>query len=347
MPLASPVDWSEFRLDTPEGFGLVRPRFFAEFVVEYPTPATVLGFYQHVLNELDESLRFVDTGSGRWSKRSARTDKYLATWCQNPVFWPKKNYCLIMQDVDQGIGDTELTVYYAARERTPPDPVWFQKIVESDIRPPVYSSRLIVSFPVDHPLVTSLRVVDWVADASALHDASFISGAAGYAVDVPLNPPDPRQGPAARARGGALLQRHPGLTCVSHLPVGTELLKWDREYVLSKGAAIPRPYVKRANWITMLNVAQVEILGGLDALRAMLGVMPGISIERRGAAFIVRAGERPQLGDISLDNIPAEYRVATRAIKDFTLPMRDIRPELGQAFDEYGFQVWYDALAKP
>ena len=141
MALASPVDWSEFRLDTPEGFGLVRPRFFAEFVVEYPTPEAVLDFYRCVLNELDTSLHFVDTGSGRWRRRTAKTDLYLPTWCANPVYWPKKNYCLVMQDVDvsHGIGDCELLINYAAREHAGPNPAWLAKINDPNFRPPLYS----------------------------------------------------------------------------------------------------------------------------------------------------------------------------------------------------------------
>ena len=212
---------------------------------------------------------------------------------------------------------------------------------------PRYYSTFSVSFPVDHPLITSLDIDNWITRLAALNEPSFISGSAGYAIDVPLNPPHPNQGTTARARGGALLQKHPGLDSASHLAFGLGLLKWDRPYMRAKGAAIPRPYVKRANWITMLNGAQVELLGGLDVLRTKLEVLPGIAIEQVGAAFLIRAGERPQLGDISTGDVPAEYRAVAQAIKDVTLPMRDIQPELGQAFDDYGLQVWYDALAKP
>lgn len=345
MPSTPQDPWSEFRLDTAEGQGLVRPRLHVEFFVEYPKPETVLGFYRHVLQQLDDRLHYFETGSGRYRKRNAKSQLLVETWCRVPTLWPKYVYHLSMQDAEIGIGDAELLINYAARERTFTGPVWFDKLL-SGIRPPLYYSHLSVSLPVDHPLVVDNRVAEWVAQSPAMQDESLISVTAGWAIDVPLNPPLSIQGPAARERGGALLQRYPGLTCVSHMPIGTKLLKWDLAYAQAHGDAVPRPYVKRADWLTILTAAQVELLGGLDFLREQLGRTPGITISRQGHGYLIRAGDRPQLGDLAAGHVPAEYLAVSRAIRPLCLPMGDFRPELGNAFREHGFRAWYDALAK-
>jgi len=339
--------WNEFRVDTPEGQGLVRPRFQVELNVEYPTAASVLGFYEAVVEVLGHSLRFVGTGSGRWRKRTSKTDTYMPTWCAMPVLWPRNVYTLIMQDVDQGVGDVEIRIDYAARDVKPPNPEWFKKIVEANFKPPVYLSKLSVAFPIDHPLVTSLKVGDWIRSLAALQDESFISGTAGYAIDLPLNPPLSTQGPAARARTGALLQAHPGLTCYSHLSFGLALLQWDREYVISKGQAHPRPYVTRANWLTILNGSQVELLGGRELLQDQLERLPDVKMEQAGAALLLQAGPAPVLGNSNDLASLSNYRAVAQAIKPVTLQKRFFHPMLSQQFDDFGLDTWFNALDKP
>lgn len=338
--------WADFRLDTPDGHGLVRPRFQVELSLEYPSAANVLSFYYAVLDALGESLGFVDTGSGRWRKRTPKTDAYMPTWCAMPVLWPKKVYTLVMQDVDQGIGNAGLHIDYAAREIKPPNPDWFNKIVESNFNPPVYLSRLSAAFPVDHPLVTSLQIIDWIRALLALQDCSFISGTAGYAIDVPINPPLSAQGPVARERAGALLQAHPGLTCYSHMGLGLACLQWDRDYVAAKRAAAPRPFVTRANWLTILNGAQVELLGGRDFLRSRLASSADVKVEQVGAATLVRAGPIPLLGNGTNLSSLANYRAVAQAIKSVTLQKRFFNARLGQHFAEFGLENWFNALDK-
>lgn len=339
--------WSEFRLDTPEGEGLVRPRFQVELNVEYPNAASILGFYEAVMEVLGSSLKFVDTGSGRWRKRTPKTDTYMPTWCAMPVLWPKNVYTLIMQEVGLGIGEAEIHIDYAAREIKPPNPEWLKKIVEANFNPPVYLSKLRVAFPVDHPLVTSLQVVDWIRALPALQDESFISGTAGYAIDVPTNPPLSTQGPAARARAGALLQAHPGLTCYSHMNLRLAFLQWDRDYAIAKGQAHPRPYVSRANWLTILNAAQVELLGGRELLQAQLAPTADVKMEQAGAALIVRAGPSPVLGNSNDLSSLSDYRAVAQAIKPVTVQKRFFHPMLSQQFDDFGLDIWFNALDKP
>lgn len=346
-PAAEANGWAALRLDTDEGYGLVRPRFEARFAVEYPQPDTVLRFHDAVHHLIGNRLQWISTGSGHWSRRSARTESMMSTWCRDPVRWPKKIYTFIAQDTDEGVGDVELKIHYAAREPLPPPAAWLPRVLKGQILPTCMST-FSIALPVDHELVTSGAVLDWVRELPPLRDASFIGGSAGWALGVPLNPPVSTQGPAARARAGALLQRHPGLTCYSHMALWAARLMWDPAFALAKGAAIPRPYIPRADWITLLNADQVGLLGGIAALRTALAPAgDAVAVESVGMATLIRAGHAPQLGDLSAGSVPAEYRAVAQAIAPVTLPIAYFQPNLGNAFGDHGLRTWYDALAKP
>jgi hypothetical protein len=346
MTTVSSDPWDEFRLDTEDGHGLIRPRFQMTFRVEYPRPETILQFHDAAQQLIGDRFGWYDTGSGKRTRRSARSDSMVATWCRDPKPWPPHVYTFIALDVKEGIGEAELEIQYAARPLRPPPAEWLPRLLQG-MALPRYHSTLSLSLPVDHPLVTSGAVVDWIRDAAPVHDPSFIGAVAGWAIDVPQNPPGPSQGPVARARAGALLQRHPGLTCYSHMGLGLACLQWDVEYARAKGAATPRPYIPRADWITVLNGDQVALLGGEAALRASLAAgSPGIDIEPAGSGVLVRAGAAPQVGDLSVGHVPAEYAAVAKAIAPVTLPMSAFDPQFGPAFREHGLRTWFDALAK-
>ena len=339
--------WVPLRFDSEDGHGLVRPRFQIRLRVEKPQPQTVLAFYEAVQELIGESLRFYTTGSGTYSRWTKRTDTIIPTWCSKPVLWPKNNYAFIAQHTSQGIDDVELKIYYAARELKPPPVEWYQRLLDG-AHLPRYFSTFWLSLPTQHELLKSGAIVDWIRAAAPVHDASFIGGAAGWAIDIPLNIPWSAfelRG-AAYDRAAALLQRHPGLSCESHMATGLTCLKWDLDFARTKQAAQPRPYAVRADWITLLNADQLCLLGGFDPLRGSLKGANGVSIEALGNGALIQAGSAPQLGDLSIGHVPIEYRAVAQAIKPVTLPIGDLDPHLGNSFREEGLRTWYDALAK-
>jgi hypothetical protein len=347
MNTESQDPWDEFRLDTEAGHGLVRPRFQVTFRVEYSRPETVLRFHDAVHELIGGRLGWYSTGSGRWTRRTARMATIVPTWCRDPKPWPPNVYTFIAQDADEGIGDVELKIYYAPRPLQPPPPELLPRLLQG-MNLPRYYTTLSLSLPVHHDIVTSGAVIDWIRNAAPVEDPSFIGAVAGWAIDVPLNPPVSTQGPAARARAGALLQRHPGLTCYSHMALGLACLQWDLDYARAKGAATPRPYIPRADWITVLNADQVELLGGDAALRASLAASgPSIEIQPAGSGVLIRAGASPQVGDLSVGHVPLEYVAVAKAIAPVTIPISAFDPQFGQSFREHGLRVWFDALAKP
>lgn len=347
MTTVSTDPWDEFRLDTEDGLGLIRPRFQMTFRVETPRPETILQFHDAAQQLIGDRLAWYDTGSGKRTRRSARSDSMVATWCRDPKPWPPHVYTFIALDVNKGIGDAGLEIHYAARPLRPPPAEWLPRLLQG-MALPRYHSTLSLALPVDHPLVTTGAVIGWMRDAAPVHDPSFIGAVAGWAIEVPLNFPEPGQGPMARARAGALLQRHPGLTCYSHMALGLACLQWDVEYARAKGVATPRPYIPRADWITVLNADQLVLLGGEPALRARFtAASPGVSIEAAGAGVLLRAGAAPQLGDLSVGHVPPEYVAVSQAIAPVTLPISAFKPQLSDSFSEQGLRIWFDALGKP
>lgn len=346
MNTESTDPWDEFRLDTNDGHGLIRPRFQMTFRVEYPRPETVLQFYEAAQQLVGDDLGWYSTGAGRWSRRTARTSSIVPTWCRDPKPWPPNVYTFVAQDVNVGIGDTQLQIHYAPRALVPPRPELLPRLLEG-MPLPRYHTTLSLAVPVDHALVSSGGVADWIRRAAPVEDPSFIGAVAGWAIDLPHNFPESAQGPVVRARAGALLQRHPGLSCHDHMALGLACLQWDLDYARAKGAATPRPYIPRADWITVLNSDQVALLGGEAALRASLAAGgPGIDIEPAGSGVLIRAGAAPQVGDLSVGHVPAEYAAVAKAIAPVTLPMSAFDPQFGPAFREQGLRTWFDALAK-
>ena len=346
MNIESHDPWGEFRLDTEDGHGLIRPRFQVTFRVEYPRPETVLRFHDAVHQLIGDRLGWYSTGSGRWTRRTARTATIVPTWCRDPKPWPPNVYTFIAQDVNIGIGEVELKIYYAPRPSQPPSE-WLPRLLQGMLLPR-YHSELSLALPVDHDIVSSGAIVDWIRNAAPVEDASFIGAVAGWAIDVPHNPPEPEQGPVARARAGALLQRHPGLTCYSHMALGLACLQWDLDYARAKGVATPRPYIPRADWITVLNADQIGLLGGEASLRARLAAGgPSIEVEPVGAGLLIRAGVAPQVGDLSVGHVPTEYVAVSKAIAPVALPFGAFKPQLSDSFSDQGLRIWFDALAKP
>jgi hypothetical protein len=247
--------------------------------------------------------------------------------------------------VNKGIGEVQLQIHYAARPLRPPPPEWLPRLLQG-MALPRHHTTLSLSLPVDHQLVTSGAAIEWIRHAAPIADPSFIGAVAGWAIDIPLNPPVSTQGAAARERAGALLQKHPGLTCYSHMGLGLACLQWDVEYARAKGVATPRPYIPRADWITVLNADQVELLGGDAALRASLaGADQAVAAWPAGTGALIRAGDSPQLGDLSAGYVPPEYIAVARVIAPVTLPFGAYNPSFGDAFREHGMRSWFDALA--
>jgi hypothetical protein len=151
--------------------------------------------------------------------------------------------------------------------------------------PPVGCLRLML--PVDYAEEAGDGAVATFADL--VSGLAYSSGYAGFAMNWNETGD---HGVYAQRKMGALARRHPGL----ELPDTTATL-----------AAIPRGF-KRVNWLTLLDAAQRDRLGGTAVLRRELG--PEITVHELPDGVIVQAGPRPDVGDVNRHRwLPLYHRV--------------------------------------
>lgn len=337
--IPAPLSGLAFDVD---GVALIRPALRFELAIASAQGPDVFDFYQKSRATLDVLLQFVDTGSGKWKKLTARTDSMVETWCSNPTPYPKKSYFVAMQGADTGVTAASLHIDFVARPPYEPTPALLAQWRDREFHPNLRYSQLSVSFPPD-AAHSPERFVEWLISLAALR-GPFISGTAGYGIDLTLNPPTSAAGIAARDRAVALLLRYPGLDMASRwLGIGTALLQRNQDYLDFMQAAVPRPYLKRVNWLTLLSAGQVAFLGGKEALQQQLADHPSVRFIDLPYGLLIQAGPVAQLGDATGNHYPIEYSAVARAIHRVRLP--DIHPSsLGDAFDEAGAASWLNAF---
>jgi hypothetical protein len=118
-----------------------------------------------------------------------------------------------------------------------------------------------------------------------------------------------------------LAMRHPGVN------IATDHATWPLRD--EKG-------IEAVNWLTIVGSIPLEKLGGAAALRRRLKEHRSISVIDTQHGVIIRAGERPRMGDVNRrDDLP-EYRAVYAALKDVMdqvltdfspLPLGLARPE--------------------
>lgn len=340
---ATPRAWASDLAFDVDGVALIQPALQFELAMASAQGAQVLNFYERSRAALGDRLRFVSTGSGVWKKITVATDPMVQAWCDNPLPYPKKTYFCALQGADSGVTAASLAIDFVSRPPHEPMVAMLARWRDPDFHPNLRYSNLRVSFPPLWAADALERFVEWLVSLAALR-GPFISGTAGYGLDLSLNPPTAAAGMAARDRAAALLLRYPGLDMAGRwLSMGTSLLQRDPQYLDFMQAAVPRPYLKRVNWLTLLSAGQVAFLGGRNLLRQQLADYPAVRFIDLPHGLLIQAGPVPQLGDATCSHYPAEYSAVARAIRKVRLP--EIRPaSLGETFGGKGAASWLNAF---
>jgi hypothetical protein len=93
---------------------------------------------------------------------------------------------------------------------------------------------------------------------------------------------------------------------------------------------MPRTKCRGSRWLTLLGPALLEELGGRDVLRNKLD--PGVAVMAGGDGVLLRAGERPELGDVNRAEFAPLLRSVAAAIEPVTY-FGDWK-SLGDLFDD-------------
>lgn len=88
------------------------------------------------------------------------------------------------------------------------------------------------------------------------------------------------------------------------------------------------------NWLTFVGPAHLETLGGRDALAAKANALADVSSSRAGQGLVIRAGERPRVGD---RNHPSPDLDPYRAVYGLLKPALYLAGDFG--FDEDDFDA--------
>jgi len=143
---------------------------------------------------------------------------------------------------------------------------------------------------------------DYLDTARRLCDLlPYLSGHVGYCLET-----SPYYENQAYRAAYPLAMRHPGLNIASDH--ATRPLRDE------KG-------VETINWLTLIGAIPLAKLGGAARLRAALARVPEIQIIDSANGVIVRAGDRPQLGDVNRRDALPLYREVYRAVKPVVEPV--------------------------
>ncbi|AKM02734.1 MULTISPECIES: type VI immunity family protein [Burkholderia cepacia complex] len=322
---------------------LISPCLLFEWAMEFDEGPEILDFYRRAREALGDRLTHYNTGDGRWKPINKRSESLVATWCENPVPFPKKFYCLMENGADVGATASSLRIDFAHRPYVEPAPAELKQWRATERRSLPMHTMLNLTLPLDHPLVTGNRVADWLCEFDIVANRRFISGSCGFGLNFPINFPSPDLDSETRNRVAALMQRYPGFDVVSVMVgVGNKLRQRDPEFTERHQAAMARPYLKRANWLTFLSENQVDWIGGLSGIEERIA---GTSVRLRQLehGVCLQAAPEPQLGDASRDDYVIAYGPVAKLVRPVRLDTVD-GGLLPWEFRQHGVQEWLDAF---
>jgi hypothetical protein len=164
------------------------------------------------------------------------------------------------------------------------------------------SSVIRITLPTNHPLVEATPLAAWLTDLDVVKHGrvAYVECGFGLASVQGL-----RNDVGTKTFEQTLCSRYPGLDCF-RLNHALRIYRADGAYPDLV------PLVKRAAWMNVLSPLTVQFLGGEAAVRAQLADTPALAVQTLPHGLLVRAGERPQLGDLSAgDGLPLQRKLAS------------------------------------
>jgi hypothetical protein len=335
------VDWDEFTLEI-DGIPAIAPCFQLELYTWFHDG--VGDFYERSRAALSDLISHYQTDSmKRTRKLDVRAETIVPTWVTRlragKTYWAYFTGC----ETERGISPASLELFFF---ETPPNArspqaaeqvraVYREMLKESGSVITPFAMMMRVTFPVDHELARPARALPWILDLKAVNSYPFLSGHAGYGLNVDRILV--QTSAATRRKLGSLLQCYPGLDWDNAEGRSDRVLRFDAE------RAEFFPVVKRAAWINLVADSTLERLGGRAKLRRDLGEDLPITMHELAHGVVTQAGEAPQLGDVARrDFLPAHRRVAK--------VLRPLRIEsisgVGRDFTDEDARAWLNAFDK-
>ncbi len=238
----------------------------------YDRAEGILDFYQQSLALLRKDIRQYQTGT-MGKPRRLKEDTF-----EMPPLWlkkPKARQDILWLTLDGATTPDGASDHAFQIRAMVPDEVGLVRLV----------------LPTDFIAASAAPFVELAKNLVRKLDFSF--GHGGYAVNWnDLGDLSPN----AELRLYPLGRRHPGID----LPDLNGML-----FVIPRG-------IKCVNWLTFLNAAYCEQLGGLEKLQAKLG--KDVTLHELPKGVMIQAGERPEVGDVNRRRRLPLYRKVGKAL---------------------------------
>ena len=181
----TPIDWNELTLEL-EGIPLVSPCLKISFELDYLfDPAPVAEFYASAWRILGDHLVFHYGQGGRFTKLKPET--MVRRTAQLAELKPSKyfTHTLLGTKFGQSAAGMDFFIHYDPRVNFD-RPGMLDEVDEIErtggVRFVPPGSWAQISLPIDHPLVTGGKVLQWLSERPLLQSIGLISGTVGYAV---------------------------------------------------------------------------------------------------------------------------------------------------------------------
>ncbi|TWD55479.1 uncharacterized protein DUF3396 [Agrobacterium vitis] len=92
------------------------------------------------------------------------------------------------------------------------------------------------------------------------------------------------------------------------------------------------PVIRSINWLSLIDDDRLQLIGGIEKMRASLDV--SCSIYTYSGGVIIQAGDEPKIGDVNRGEIPETYRSVAQLLK----PLR---------FEDFGRRGIFEGLHSP
>ena len=331
---------------TEQGIPLVVPVVEVTLYFDIVQPDVLKGVTETLLSQLDTQLTHFSTATMKgFAPRNAKCADALETFFDRPREGALKR--MQLRDVKQGAGSSALDIFFVYHAPIPEEPAALQafvaaqveryEVIQSTAMPMVTSIR--GTFPLDHPMADPETLLQWILGLDAVKNVEFVSGHAGYGLNVFETAGAIDLQNAMFARQASALLRHPGLDWERYGDIGNQLLKYRPDHPWFW------PSIKRAQWLTLVRTDMLDgLCGGRATVETAVCGQDGVVCHDLGPdGLVFQAGAVPDIGDLPEGQDLPAYRRVAQALAAARLPTHK---GTGNPFNSERAQAWLEAFER-
>jgi len=281
--LEDPV-WSKIYFHD-EGLDRFMPCFAITIYFDQPLYSEVLDFFDNAFAALKPYLSYYSTGKGRIAVNK-KSSEVVASCMQKPLTDYLQSYWIKFYGCKEGASESDLEIFmkysiFQTPEQKEKQRKNWEMLITQGADESILSvpSKLRVSFPITHELTEPKKLFEWLKNLKIVKNGSFISGHAGYEVNID----EQYYTPFRDKKMEELSEKYP-------------LLGWEEKGSFRQWDPLKKeivPVIKRVHWMNLLGEEMTHFLGK-EKLQ-QLEKDPKIKIHTLEKSTIIQIGDKPQL----------------------------------------------------